>query len=433
MRTRKTLVLALLAIVSLFTIACGGDDKTATPAPPETPSPTATSAPSETATATTTATETATPTETATETATPVTGPAELDLGDGTATSDGVTLVIPSATLAVDGFVAIHADDNGAPGLVIGVSDLLAAGTATDIEITLDQPLAESGTVFPMVHVDGDANGVYEFPGPDGPATTADGEVAVAALAVTVEGAEPTETSTAEPTETGTEEPTETPTGEPTTVETREPDPDAEAFAHAALLDVEALGEGWTVDSEDQFDDSLTEEIESTSAACQEINEKIREANAISTPARIGRAARAYEGPQDPNNFLGGDEVDLEINVFDDEDVPSRVMELYNEALSGDLYQTCFEESFLAEAPEGTDATIEQLTPSTEAPHDGAELAFSLSFGAIGITFNIVFEAYVWAQDDLGVTLTFSGSEANPELVTATVDAVHEKIDDTPR
>lgn len=433
MRTKKTLVLALLALVSLFVVACGGDDKTATPAPTGTPSPTATSEPSQTATSTGTATETSTATETATQTETAtetaVTGPAELDLGDGTATSDGSTLVIPSATLAVDGFVAIHANDNGAPGAVIGVSGFLAAGTATDIEITLDEPLTESGTVFPMVHVDGDANGQYEFPGPDGPATTASGEVAVAPLDVTVEGGEPTETAT----ETATEEPSGTPTEEPTSIETQEPDADAEAFAHAALLEATDIGEGWTVTDNDQFSDSFSEGIDSDSAACQELNSKLQEANALSVPARIGRAQRSFSGPTDPNNRFGGNQMDVEINVFDNEDAPSQVIELYGDALGGDLFQQCFEETILAQAPAGTDAKIEKLTPSTEAPHGGAAIAFSLSFGAAGVNLTLVVEAYVWAQDDLGVTVSFTGSEADPELISKAVDAVHDKIDNTPR
>ena len=433
MPTKKTLIVTLLALVSLFVVACGGDDKTATPAPSGTPSPTATSAPSQTATSTGTATETSTATETATETATasetPVTGPAELVVGDGAAISDGTTVTISSATLPVAGFVAIHGNDNGAPGAVIGVSHLLQAGTSTDIEITLDQPLTESGSVFPMIHVDGDGNGTYEFPGPDVPATTASGDVAVAELQVQVESGTPTETAT----ETATEEPSGTPTEEPTSIETREPDPDAEAFAHAALLDAADIGEGWTVTDNDQFSDSFSEGIDSDSAACQELNSKLQEANAISVPARIGRSQRSYSGPTDPNSPFGGSQMDLEINVFDSEDVPSQILDLYSGALGGDLFQKCFEESLLQGAPEGTDAKIERLTPSAEAPHDGQAIAFALSFGAAGINIKLTVEAYIWAQDDLGITLSFTGTDIDPKLIADTVDAVHDKIDNTPR
>jgi len=104
--------------------------------------------------------------------------------------SDGSTIVVASINLPSAGFIAVHADADGAPGPVIGNSELLPAGESTDVIVTLDTPLAASGTVFPMVHIDIDGDGVYDFAPPDettdSPGTTAGGDVALVAVLVNV-------------------------------------------------------------------------------------------------------------------------------------------------------------------------------------------------------------------------------------------------------
>lgn len=105
--------------------------------------------------------------------------------------SDGTTITVASVELPADGFIAVHGDGGGAPGPVIGNSDLLPAGTSTDVVVTLDQPLTADTTLFPMVHIDTDGNGLYEFgsvDGVDGPGLTADGDVAVTGNTVTLAG-----------------------------------------------------------------------------------------------------------------------------------------------------------------------------------------------------------------------------------------------------
>lgn len=105
--------------------------------------------------------------------------------------SDGATISIASVELPAPGFVAVHADGGGSPGAVIGSSDLLAAGESTDVVVPLDTPLDGDTTVYPMIHIDTNDNGLYEFgevQGVDGPGLTTDGEVAVTSAAVTVAG-----------------------------------------------------------------------------------------------------------------------------------------------------------------------------------------------------------------------------------------------------
>lgn len=115
---------------------------------------------------------------------------ADLEVEDQS--GDGTTLVIASVTLPTEGFIGVHGDADGSPGPVVGHSDLLPAGTSTDVTVTLDEPLAESATLWPMGHLDANGNGAYEFMPPDvtddGPAMFADGSVAVLPLEYTVEG-----------------------------------------------------------------------------------------------------------------------------------------------------------------------------------------------------------------------------------------------------
>jgi plastocyanin len=107
--------------------------------------------------------------------------------------SDGAMVVVASVELPADGFIAVHGDGGGSPGPVVGHSDLLPAGISTDVMVMLDAPLDGDTTLYPMAHIDTDGNGVYEFgsvDGVDGPALTAEGDVAVVGAEVTVTAAD---------------------------------------------------------------------------------------------------------------------------------------------------------------------------------------------------------------------------------------------------
>lgn len=177
-------VITICGALILVVAACGGADTTATTdttAPPGTTEPTtATTAPAATVPAETTAPEATGP----------ATSPAEVSFEEQE--SDGTEIVIASVTLPSPGFIAVHGNDGGAPGPVIGHSDLLPAGTSTDVTVTLDTPLESTDLLFPMAHIDMNENGEYEFMPPDevtdGPASTAAGAVAVVRAEVTVSG-----------------------------------------------------------------------------------------------------------------------------------------------------------------------------------------------------------------------------------------------------
>lgn len=168
-------VAALGAATALTLAGCGGDDDSDQSAVTTTPAP----APADEPAAETPADDNA-----------PATQPSSIsfDAQD----SDGTTVVIASIDLPAPGFIAVHGDGGGSPGPVIGNSELLPAGTSTNVVVALDQPLTADATVFPMVHIDMNSNGVYEFAPPDvttdGPGVTAAGDVAVVGAAVTVTG-----------------------------------------------------------------------------------------------------------------------------------------------------------------------------------------------------------------------------------------------------
>jgi hypothetical protein len=157
-------LIAVLAVFAMVIAACDGAGDTTTTAAAE---PTSTGA---------------------AETEGPASAPSSLTAD--AQESDGTTIVIASVTLPSDGFIAIHGDDEGAPGPVVGHSDLLPAGESTDVTVTLDEPLTESGTLWPMVHIDINENGEYEFFPPDEtidtPGMDDAGEVAVISVEMTV-------------------------------------------------------------------------------------------------------------------------------------------------------------------------------------------------------------------------------------------------------
>ena len=99
---------------------------------------------------------------------------------------DGSTVLVDEVTIeGGGGFVVVHLDDDGAPGEVLGHVEI-PEGTSTDVTVTLDSPVDEDVTLWPMLHFDAGEVGTYEFPGPDGPVVV-DGDVVMVPIAYTVE------------------------------------------------------------------------------------------------------------------------------------------------------------------------------------------------------------------------------------------------------
>lgn len=102
-------------------------------------------------------------------------------------TTSGKTIQIPDVVLKdTKGYVAIHSDANGAPGPVIGVSDLLSAGETQDVHVKLTKRMTKSADVWPMIHVEDNNDGKYDFPPNDKPAPLASGGIVVIKVNVKV-------------------------------------------------------------------------------------------------------------------------------------------------------------------------------------------------------------------------------------------------------
>ena len=78
------------------------------------------------------------------------------------------TLVVATVNSSVDGWIAVHIDQEGKPGPVIGHA-AAPKGETKNLAIKLDQNVPVGGKVWPMLHIDAGTIGTYEFPGADAP------------------------------------------------------------------------------------------------------------------------------------------------------------------------------------------------------------------------------------------------------------------------
>lgn len=99
---------------------------------------------------------------------------------------EGNTVVVPAVKSEGAGWMVIHADDGG-PGPVIGFAPV-EAGINRNVSVEIDPEMATE-TLHAMLHVDAGTEGEYEFPGEDGPAMDADGNVVMLPFALTEEEA----------------------------------------------------------------------------------------------------------------------------------------------------------------------------------------------------------------------------------------------------
>ena len=97
-------------------------------------------------------------------------------------TSEGDSVVVAESSHSEEYVVVVHADDDGAPGDIIGSGSDLESGVNEDVTVTLDETLdAGDHTLYAMLH---ETSGEGEY----GPPLSADGDVVVEPAQVTVEG-----------------------------------------------------------------------------------------------------------------------------------------------------------------------------------------------------------------------------------------------------
>ena len=94
------------------------------------------------------------------------------------------TVTISSVTADGNGWLVIHAQADGKPGTIVGFSPV-QAGENNDVVVEIDSSSATE-TVYAMLHVDADTEGMFDFPGGDDvPATDAAGNVVTPAFTIT--------------------------------------------------------------------------------------------------------------------------------------------------------------------------------------------------------------------------------------------------------
>jgi len=91
------------------------------------------------------------------------------------------SVVIDQVVSDGPGWIVIHADNDGAPGAVIGFS-ALANGLNSNVQVLIDESLS-TDVLFAMLHIDEGELSAYEFPGADLPATR-DGSVVMEAFSI---------------------------------------------------------------------------------------------------------------------------------------------------------------------------------------------------------------------------------------------------------
>lgn len=93
------------------------------------------------------------------------------------------SLVIDKIVAAVDGWIVIHADASGKPGMVLGHA-AVKKGENDKVKVVLDDTKDLGDVVWAMLHIDAGTVGTYEFPGADAPVKDASGMVVMMSFKV---------------------------------------------------------------------------------------------------------------------------------------------------------------------------------------------------------------------------------------------------------
>ena len=112
---------------------------------------------------------------------------------------DGDAVEVAFALLPSPGFIALHLNQQGAPGEVIAVSRLLEPGPVERLLLVPDEPLRVTQRLWAVVYVDRDRDGVFDpVDGLDEIAVRQDGELATSRAVVTVVPDSPVEIEAAD-------------------------------------------------------------------------------------------------------------------------------------------------------------------------------------------------------------------------------------------
>jgi uncharacterized Zn-binding protein involved in type VI secretion len=92
-----------------------------------------------------------------------------LTVEDATVSPGAAEIIVPAASLPVDGYLVVHEGDASAFGAVLGSSALLPAGSYTSVPVPLNRAIADGEYLWPMLHSEDNGNGVYDDAATDKP------------------------------------------------------------------------------------------------------------------------------------------------------------------------------------------------------------------------------------------------------------------------
>lgn len=120
-------------------------------------------------------------------------GQCTLTVADQTVSMGSSTIIVATALQQQDGYIVVHeSDSEGGIAGVIGSVAISGGVTNTNVSVTLDRELVDGEKVWPMLHTEDNANGVYDDAATDKPTVDetcgnpATGNVVTFPLTVTV-------------------------------------------------------------------------------------------------------------------------------------------------------------------------------------------------------------------------------------------------------
>jgi hypothetical protein len=189
----------------------------------------------------------------------------------------------------------------------------------------------------------------------------------------------------------------------------------------------ELPGSGWeetgrSLDATSDDDDGLAfEEFVATTPACSELAEVAKLSAVFGEKEEPSLAAGSVEFERASADTLIPTSVEVEVAIEETRSEVEGSWGIVKEVLESDGTAACFEEvinsaftSSLEEqgAPTGIEATVTTVSPSAEAPQDGAAMAFTLDMSVLGIEIDALMEFYFWPYGNAAVTTMVFGESA---------------------
>jgi hypothetical protein len=215
----------------------------------------------------------------------------------------------------------------------------------------------------------------------------------------------------------------------------------ADALAHASLPAAADLpGDGWQITAQDDFSSSSDNDFDF--AAFAETEPSCSGVSALSAAGGIlgddsdepaGKAKVEFEnastGAPLPNS------IEVEVKIEDTVEEVDQAWDTVKGLFESDDTETCmlavFNEVFGQLADQDIKVDVTPVEASSDAPNDGASMAFNLHLNAAGQELDLAMEMYLWPYGNAKVSAQFMGTPdtLNAEVTGPTLDAVATKLE----